>query len=127
MKHARNVVLPAVAAATLALAGCQMGGPPPRVSAPQQTGVEGSWIDSQGVAVSRFNAGVFETVATDTGNRLATGSYKHSDQRTVQINMTSLIRQTQSSVNCALVTSTQLNCTNSEGQQFVLTRYQGVT
>uniref|UniRef100_UPI00339D749E hypothetical protein n=1 Tax=Aquibium sp. A9E412 TaxID=2976767 RepID=UPI00339D749E len=113
-------------ATLVALAGCQMDGPSgPRAVAPQG-GVEGEWVDAQGVAVSRFSGGGFETVALDTGNRLAEGSYRYRDRRTVEISMTSLIRQTQLSVNCALVAPTQLNCTNSEGQQFVLTRRAAV-
>ena len=35
------------------------------------------------------------------------------------------LRQTTSTVNCALATSTQLNCTSSTGQQFILTRKVG--
>jgi hypothetical protein len=36
--------------------------------------------------------------------------------------MTSLIRQTRATVACSLVTQSQLNCTNSHGQRFTLTR-----
>ncbi len=36
--------------------------------------------------------------------------------------MTSLVRNTQSKVNCALVSQSQLNCTTAEGAQFSLTR-----
>jgi hypothetical protein len=75
-----------------------------------------------GVAISRFSGGVFETVATDTGNKLADGNYRHIDSRTVEITVVSLIRQSTSTVNCALATTTQLNCTSSTGSQFVLTR-----
>jgi len=108
------------------LAGCQTGGPGPG-SAPiavQPTGVEGEWLSTDGVAMSRFTGGVFETLAVDTGNKLATGSYRYSDAKTIAISVTSIIRQTTSSVNCALVTLQQLNCTSSGGQQFVLVRKQ---
>jgi len=88
-------------------------------------GVEGEWMSADGVAVSRFSGGVFETVATDTGNKLADGNYRHIDQNTVQITVVSLIRQTTSTVNCSLATSSQLNCTSSTGQQFILTRRSG--
>jgi hypothetical protein len=72
--------------------------------------------------MSRFSGGVFQTTAIDTGNKLADGSYQMVDNRNVAITVKSLIRQTTSSVNCALVASNQLNCTSSTGQQFVLTR-----
>ena len=60
--------------------------------------------------------------ATDTGNKLAEGSYSYTDQSNVSISVTSLIRQTTTQVNCAMVTQTQLNCTSSAGSQFSLVR-----
>lgn len=112
----------AVGGLALAAAAC-VSSPPgggPVANAP--TGVEGEWISTDGVAISRFNAGVFETVATDTGSKLADGSYRMVDPRTVEITVVSRIRQTTSAVNCAMVGTGQLNCTSSSGQQFVLTR-----
>lgn len=104
------------------LSGCMAGGPQRLPIASTPSGVEGEWISADGVAISRFAGGVFETVATDTGNKLADGNYHYADNRTVSITVMSLIRQTTTNVNCALVTSTQLNCTSSSGQQFILTR-----
>ena len=113
-------------AALAALAGCQtqgMGpGAGPVVATP--SGVEGDWLSTDGVALSRFTGGTFETLATDTNNKLSQGTYRYTDNRTVAIDVTSIIRQTQSTVNCALVTPQQLNCTSSSGQQFVLVRRQ---
>jgi hypothetical protein len=124
MNFARKLVLLAPVLAAAALAGCQSGGTyAPRMSAaPRPTGVEGQWLDSQGVAVSTFSGGSFVTTATDTGNKLSEGTYYYQDQRTVEIEMTSLIRQTRATVACSLVTTNQLNCTNSQGQRFTLTR-----
>jgi len=126
MTIARNLMsIAAVAAAAAALAGCVGAGPGigggPVAVAPRG-GVEGEWLSTDGVAVSRFSGGAFETNALDTGNKLAEGSYRMADARNVEITMRSLIRQTTSNVNCALVTPNQLNCTSSSGQQFVLTR-----
>ena len=110
----------AVLAATTVIAGCQTGpGPTARL---QPTGVEGQWVSSDGVAFSNFNAGAFETVAADTGNQLATGSYSYTGDRSVAITVNSLIRQTTTRVNCALVSGSQLNCTAEGGQQFTLVR-----
>ena len=97
----------------------------PVVRAP--SGVDGDWVGTDGVAVSRFSNGAFETYARDTGNKLAQGSYSMRDSRTIDITLTSLIRQTTSSVVCSMVTSTQLNCTSSSGNQFVLVRRAGVS
>lgn len=108
-------------ASALAVSGCVSGpisGPAPV----RQTGVEGQWQDAQGVAVSTFSDGNFRSVATDTGNILSQGTYSHVDRSNIRISMTSLIRQTQSQVNCTLVSPRQLNCTNADGQNFVLTR-----
>lgn len=106
------------ALASLAIiAGCAAGMPRTAGSP-----VEGQWMDAQGVSISTFSNGQFVTVATDTGNRVSEGTYSFRDGRTVDISMTSLVRQTQMSVNCAMVAANQLNCTNSQGQNFVLTR-----
>lgn len=89
---------------------------------PAQTGVEGNWIDAQGTGLSTISGGVFTTVATDTGQKLAEGSYTLTNPTSVQITGTSLIRQAPISFNCLLVSTSQLNCTSSAGTQFVLTR-----
>lgn len=126
MTIARNVFSAgAVAALSVALAGCMGfgggggGGAPAR---PVQTGVEGNWIDAQGTGLSTISGGVFTTVATDTGQKLAEGSYTLNGATSVQITGTSLIRQSPISFNCLLVSTSQLNCTSSAGTQFVLTR-----
>lgn len=127
MKNAGKFRMAALAALAVALAGCQGMGPPPPsgpiVAAPAPTsGFDGEWMSMDGVALSRFNGGMFETLATDTGNKLAEGTYTQINPTTVSISVTSLIRQTTTQVNCALVTVTQLNCTSSAGQQFSLVR-----
>ncbi|MET0940069.1 MAG: hypothetical protein ABWY13_01775 [Mesorhizobium sp.] len=126
MNKARLVFTAGSIAAVAFLAGCMSGGPGGGPFGGAR-GVEGEWLSTDGVAVSRFNGGVFETVATDTGNKLANGSYQMVDARTVTINGTSLIRQSPISFNCSMATSSQLNCTSSTGQQFVLTRRQAAT
>lgn len=118
----RKLASCAALASVLVVSGCAMVGPGPGSGPARQSGVEGQWMDAQGVAVSTFTGGAFQSVATDTGNRLSEGTYRYRDRSNVEISMTSLIRQTQTSVNCALVSPSQLNCTNTEGQNFVLTR-----
>lgn len=89
--------------------------------ASQPAGVEGAWVDPNGI-VSTFAGGTFSTRTTDTNQLLASGSYVNVSPTLVEINMTSLVRNTQSKVNCALVTSNQLNCTTDSGAQFSLAR-----
>jgi hypothetical protein len=117
-------LLPAAALAGLsfALAGCLGGGGGGGTARPTPTGVEGTWIDAQGTGLSTISGGIFTTVATDTGQKLAEGSYALTTPTSVQISGTSLIRQAPISFNCLLISSSQLNCTSSSGSQFVLTR-----
>ena len=109
----------------LSLAGCMSGpgqeGGPAQVTRPTDA-VQGQWFDTSGVAFSNFNAGSFETRANDTKEKLAEGNYRFASANLIEINLRSLARGTQSKVNCALVSATQLNCTSSTGQQFSLTR-----
>ncbi|MBZ9670515.1 hypothetical protein FJ970_09530 [Mesorhizobium sp. B2-1-8] len=123
MTIARKVLSMGMAGALASmLAACATSGPdqPPMAAAPK--GVEGSWIDAKGTGLSTFTGGTFTTVATDTGQKLADGSYTMTGATSVQINGTSLIRQTPVSFNCLMVSTSQLNCTSSAGQNFVLTR-----
>ncbi len=117
----RKLMTFTMVAAALAVAGCQSAGPGPQARV-QPRGVEGQWVSTDGVAYSNFNAGAFETVAADTGNKLADGTYVATGDTSVSINVNSLIRQTQTQVNCALASPTQLNCTTAAGQQFSLVR-----
>lgn len=128
MKTPRILYQAASLAALAVLASCQMGGGTrPTAVAVQPAGVDGDWVGTDGVAISRFSGGRFETLATDTGNKLAEGSYRYASATTVEISLRSLIRQTTTNVNCAVATQSQLNCTSSDGNQFVLVRRTGVS
>lgn len=112
--------------AGISLSACIDEGPRPmRVSAPLSAapggGVEGNWVDPNGI-VSTFQNGAFTTRTTDSNQLLASGTYTNTSPGLVEINMTSLVRKTQSKVNCALVNSSQLNCTSDSGAQFSLSR-----
>lgn len=121
-KHAAYAAM----ASALIISGC--------VSAPQQGShgsagnarntsiVDGQWTDMQGVAISTFSGGAFQSVATDTGSKLSEGTFRQVGGNAIEISMTSLIRQTHTLVNCNLATPAQLNCTNAGGQNFSLIR-----
>ncbi len=109
----------------VALAGCETRGgisSGGSVYIHPQSGVEGAWIDTKSTGLSTFRAGTFRTVATDTGQKLSNGTYVLTGANSVQINGTSLIRQSPISFNCLLISTNQLNCTSSTNQQFTLTR-----
>lgn len=121
----RRFSLPVAVTLSLSLAGCVSGsmqdGAGVQVAKPTDA-VQGQWFDTSGVAFSNFNGGVFETRANDTKEKLAEGNYRFASANLIEISMRSLARGTQSKVNCALVSTGQLNCTSSSGQQFSLTR-----
>lgn len=121
MKFKAALVL--IAAATLS--AC-VSSAPPRMASSQRAatvpqGVEGTWADPNGI-VSTFQGGTFNTRSTDSNTLLASGTYVSLSPTLVEISMTSLVRNTQSRVNCSLATPTQLNCTQDSGAQFSLTR-----
>lgn len=103
------------------LSGCYSTGPRPLPPIQQAPTVDGAWVDPNGI-VSTFQAGTFSTRTTDTNQLLASGTYTVVSDRLVEINMTSLVRNTQSRVNCAMATINQLNCTSDSGAQFTLAR-----
>ena len=116
----------ALLAAALSLGSCINQGPRPIQqqaslrSAP--TTVDGSWADPNGI-ISTFQGGAFSTRTTDgTNTQLASGTYSTEPNGVILINLYSNVKRTQSKVNCALVNSSQLNCTSDSGTQFSLAR-----
>lgn len=113
----------ALAAAAVMATSCmpQAQRPMPIAARAPANTVEGSWADPNGI-VSTFQGGTFTTRTTDSNQLLASGTYVNVSPTLVEINMTSLVRNTQSKVNCALVNPGQLNCTSDAGSQFSLRR-----
>ena len=117
----KNFAIPALIV-TAALASCSSTERErPLPVAPAPVTIDGTWTDPNGL-ISTFQAGSFSTRTTDTNQLLASGTYVSVSDRLVEINMTSLVRNTQSKVNCAMVTPNQLNCTSDSGAQFSLAR-----
>ncbi|MEQ8401928.1 MAG: hypothetical protein RIB53_13640 [Roseitalea porphyridii] len=122
----------ALAVGAIVLAGCTIpapgggggfGGP----SAVSRAGpLDGNWSDSSGVATASLLNGRFVSVANDTGNRVAEGTYTYTSRESIALDYFSLLRETRIRANCVLAGSTTLNCTNDSGQQFQLIRRSGV-
>ena len=110
-----------VLCATLAATGCQSVSFGPGETR-RPSAVEGQWSDTAGVGIATFSNGLFTNVATDTGNRLAEGSYTMRDSSTIDLRFRSLIRQQDVAATCLLVAQTQMNCTSSSRTQFSLVR-----
>ncbi|OJF94513.1 outer membrane lipoprotein Omp10 [Pararhizobium antarcticum] len=119
----KRIAILSVLAATAALSACQSGREIRQVQQPIRMAptVDGTWADPNGI-ISTFSAGTFTTRTTDTNQLLASGNYVNVSPTLVEINMTSMVRNTQSKVNCAMVGVTQLNCTTDSGAQFSLSR-----
>lgn len=106
--------------AMLGLSACQTQTFTP--NQPPVSSFEGSWLDQNGI-LSTFNNGEFQTKTTDgTNTLLAVGTYTQVSTTLAEIELRSLVRRTVSKVNCALATSTRMNCTTSGGSQFTLVR-----
>lgn len=117
----KNFAIPALVV-TAALASCSSTERErPLPVAPAPVTIEGTWTDPNGL-ISTFQAGSFSTRTTDTNQMLATGNYINSSGNLYEINLTSLVQNKQSKVNCALVNPNQLNCTADSGAQFTLAR-----
>ncbi len=115
----------ALAAAAAGLGGCGTTAytPASALRTPSAgQGIAGTWYGSGGMSVTRFSGGTFETSAVGSGSKLAEGSYRMTDSRTVAITMRSLVRRTNSNVLCTLRTADQLTCRGDGQRQFVLTR-----
>ncbi|PRX09026.1 UNVERIFIED_ORG: hypothetical protein BCL66_108104 [Martelella mediterranea] len=111
------------AACALLLAGCTTYEQPRSLPTPTQpqvprTAVDGQWLDRDGI-ISSFSAGQFETRTTDSNQVLAVGQYTVTGNM-VEIDLTSVLRQTRSRVNCAIAAPYLMNCTPSQGDQFSL-------
>lgn len=120
----------AMAAGAVALAGCTIAAPGGGGSAraPANVGViDGTWGDTGGVATASLTSGRFVSVANDTGNRVAEGTYVYTSRESVALDYFSLLRQTRIRANCILANPTTLNCTNDGGQQFQLIRNAAVS
>lgn len=110
--------------AAITASSCVSSAPPPRSSMPsvaQGPAVDGRWVDKNGI-ISTFQSGAFSTRSTDSNTLLASGTYVAISPTLYEINMTSLVRNTQSRVNCAMISPSQLNCTTDSNSQFSLTR-----
>lgn len=118
------------------LTGCQVAGPSfvstsptytPPAQPVQPQGIEGSWIGTDGIGISNFKNGQYTVTASDTGNRLAVGTYSYTTQTLAAVTFRSLLRGTTINANCQLMNPQQLNCTTSSGAQLVLRRHAGYT
>lgn len=115
----------AVAVTATILSGCIATGPNfgggggtvPRTP----TFAEGNW--QQGALASYvFGNGSFVGTATDTGNKVADGTYRYINANTIQISSFSAVQQKTIVANCLLINGATMNCTADSGSTFSLAR-----
>lgn len=95
------------------------GGSTPAPRTP--TFAEGNW--QQGALASYvFGNGSFVGTATDTGNKVADGTYRYINTNTIQISSFSAVQQKTIVANCLLVNGNTMNCTSDTGSTFSLVR-----
>ncbi|TCT40152.1 hypothetical protein [Martelella mediterranea] len=121
--HKKTIRIAAVAGAVI-VAGCSTYSTPqynPGSVRPQvpTSAIDGRWLDKNGI-ISNFSAGRFETRTADSNQILATGSYTEVAGNVVEIDLTSVLRQTRSRVNCSVISDYLMNCTPSQGDKFSL-------
>lgn len=121
--HLKTIRIAAVAGAAI-VAGCSTYTTPqynPGTVQPQMPTsiVDGQWLDKDGI-ISNFSAGRFETRTADSNQVLATGTYTEVASNVVEIDLTSVLRQTRSRVNCSVISNYLMNCTPSQGDRFSL-------
>lgn len=106
------------------LSGCISTGPSFRggATAPRAPSfAEGNW--QQGALASYiFGNGSFVGTATDTGNKVADGTYRYINANTIQISSFSAVQQKTIVANCLLVGNSTMNCTADSGSTFSLSR-----
>lgn len=119
MRKIYNII--ALCALATSLAACQFQTTSYQSSVPTTT-FDGQWYDQNGI-LSTFYNGEFQTKTTDgTNTLLAVGTYLPKSPTFIEIELRSLVSQSQSRVNCVLASNTQMNCTASTGAQFTLYR-----
>jgi hypothetical protein len=104
------------------LAGCMgsPGGRPPLGGA--QSGFEGEWVGTDGVAVSSLQGGKFSSRSLATGETLTNGTYTMRDPKTIDLDFFSVRTNQNTKATCLLADVNQMNCTLATGTQFILTR-----
>ena len=120
MTVARKSMFAGLVAGLVALAACQSG-PGAGGPAAASDAVKGKWMSSDGVAVSSFDAGKFESRFAQTGEVLTTGTYTFKDPRTIDLVFFSVRTKRQDQATC-FIGAAQLDCTNAAGTHFTLVR-----
>lgn len=119
MRTLASIGTAALVAGLLAACTSSPGGGP---SGSAQTGVEGDWIGTDGVAVSSLKAGKFSSRSLATGETLTNGTYAMRDPKTIDLDFFSVRTNQNTKATCLLAAVNQMNCTLASGTQFVLTR-----
>ena len=119
-----------IAVTATMLSGCIASGPSFRgggaTASRTPTFAEGNW--QQGALASYiFGNGSFVGTATDTGNKVADGTYRYINSNTIQISSFSAVQQKTIVANCLLISGNTMNCTADSGTTFSLSRNRAIS
>ena len=84
--------------------------------------VNGKWASADGVYTSEFSNGAFRSIANDTGNTLAEGSYIVRSETAVDLSWTSRLSGASNTAKCTKPSADVLNCNDATGNRFTLRR-----
>lgn len=114
-----KAIIASVCIALLA-AGCVSSGP--RLTASNASSfVDGNWTFGDGQFRARFRGGAFNSVFLQTNEQVSAGEYTVTGNR-VNLRWVSFRDRSERNATCRLSTATQLTCTQSTGQSFVMTK-----
>jgi hypothetical protein len=110
-------------AATLLLGACQMFTAPfvGNVQTPSGSPMDGTWASTDGIFYANFQGGSFTSRFTQTNEVLAQGSYSVTGQN-VSMQWLSVATQQQRSANCRFANASRVQCQQTGGGSFTLTR-----
>ncbi|MEO0544823.1 MAG: hypothetical protein AAFY99_13490 [Pseudomonadota bacterium] len=94
----------------------------PRYTAPEPTGIEGSWRSTENLYTASFLNNSTQWTEIDTGALLISGSYVQTSTTDYTLQLTSAVTGQTRSANCRLSTINTLNCTRDDGNQFSMVR-----
>jgi hypothetical protein len=112
-------------AGTLLLGACQMFSGTPLfigdTQAPARSPMDGTWASTDGIFYANFQGGSFTSRFTQTNEVLAQGSYSVTGQN-IAMQWMSVATQQQRSANCRFANSNRVQCQQTGGGSFTLTR-----
>jgi len=121
----KGILLLAALGLPLALAACQsarLGGGTAQVAAAPANPLAGTWRSADGIAVSTFEGGAFQSRLADTGELVANGRYSPVGPSQYRVEWYSVRAKANTAATCSLAGPAMLSCAQDGGSSFQLVR-----